>query len=255
MDGGIKAILSQVYELEGLLLLIDNHGKETNKLVYQLIAEKAENISQMAKILDDSEPLAEPEPMPEPMPEPEPEPEEPEIPDTTEPEPTPEPEPEPEEPVLEEQPDEFADDDFDDDFVDDSEYSEPEEPELPEEPDEPEYIDEEPEIHPDEPEISDDFGIIDSPAIPEDEPVFNDVITRSMAHDDFRKMLTLNDKFRFRRELFENSEKLFADALNTIDAMRSYAEAEDYFFNTLEWDKESEEVAEFMSKLKAYFEL
>lgn len=246
MDGGIKAILSQVYELEGLLLLIDNHGKETNKLVYQLIAEKAENISQMAKILDDSEPLPEPAPMPEPEPEPE-IPEEPEpVPEPVEPEPEPEPEP-----VLEEQPDEFSDDDFDDDFVDESEYSEPEEPEdLPEEP---EYIDEEPEPL-DSPEISDDFGIVDSPAIPEDEPVFNDVITRSMAHDDFRKMLTLNDKFRFRRELFENSEKLFADALNTIDAMRSFAEAEDYFFNTLEWDKESEEVAEFMSKLKAYFE-
>ena len=246
MDGGIKAILSQVYELEGLLLLIDNHGKETNKLVYQLIAEKAENISQMAKILDDSEPMPEPEIPEEPEPEPMPEPVEPEIHDTPEPEPEPEPEH-----VLEEQPDEFADDDFDDDFVDESEYSEPEEPEdLPEEPD---YIDEEPEPL-DSPEISDDFGIVDSPAIPEDEPVFNDVITRSMAHDDFRKMLTLNDKFRFRRELFENSEKLFADALNTIDAMRSFAEAEDYFFNTLEWDKESEEVAEFMSKLKAYFE-
>ena len=71
---------------------------------------------------------------------------------------------------------------------------------------------------------------------------------------DIRKAFTINDRFRFRRELFENSEKLFADALNTIDAMRSFAEAEDYFFNTLEWDKESEEVAEFMSKLKAYFE-
>lgn len=221
MDGGIKAILSQVYELEGLLLLIDNHGKETNKLVYQLIAEKAENISQMAKILDDSEPLPEPAPMPE---------------------------PEPERIVPEELPDEFADDDFDDVFVDESEDSEPDIPT-----DEPDYIDEEPEPL-DSPEISDDFGIVDSPAIPEDEPVFNDVITRSMAHDDFRKMLTLNDKFRFRRELFENSEKLFADALNTIDAMRSFAEAEDYFFNTLEWDKESEEVAEFMSKLKSYFE-
>ena len=235
MDGGIKAILSQVYELEGLLLLIDNHGKETNKLVYQLIAEKAENISQMAKILDDSEPLPEPVPMPEPEPEPEPVPE-------------PMPEPEPERIVPEELPDEFADDDFDDVFVDESEDSEPDIPT-----DEPDYIDEEPEPL-DSPEISDDLGIVDSPAIPEDEPVFNDVITRSMAHDDFRKMLTLNDKFRFRRELFENSEKLFADALNTIDAMRSYAEAEDYFFNTLEWDKESEEVAEFMSKLKAYFE-
>ena len=237
MDGGIKAILSQVYELEGLLLLIDNHGKETNKLVYQLIAEKAENISQMAKILDDSEPLPEPAPMPEPEPEPEPEPV-----------PEPMPEPEPERIVPEELPDEFADDDFDDVFVDESEDSEPDIPT-----DEPDYIDEEPEL-PEVPEISDDFGIVDSPAIPEDEPVFNDVITRSMAHDDFRKMLTLNDKFRFRRELFENSEKLFADALNTIDAMRSFAEAEDYFFNTLEWDKESEEVAEFMSKLKAYFE-
>ena len=229
MDGGIKAILSQVYELEGLLLLIDNHGKETNKLVYQLIAEKAENISQMAKILDDSEPLPEPAPMPEPAPEPVPA-------------------PEPERIVPEELPDEFADDDFDDVFVDESEDSEPDIPT-----DEPDYIDEEPEPL-DSPEISDDFGIVDSPAVPEDEPVFNDVITRSMAHDDFRKMLTLNDKFRFRRELFENSEKLFADALNTIDAMRSFAEAEDYFFNTLEWDKESEEVAEFMSKLKAYFE-
>ena len=240
MDGGIKAILSQVYELEGLLLLIDNHGKETNKLVYQLIAEKAENISQMAKILDDSEPLPEPAPMPEPEPEPEPEPV-----------PEPMPEPEPERIVPEELPDEFAEDDFDDVCVDESEYSKPDIPT--DEPDEPDYIDEEPEL-PDSPEISDDFGIVDSPAIPEDEPVFNDVITRSMAHDDFRKMLTLNDKFRFRRELFENSEKLFADALNTIDAMRSFAEAEDYFFNTLEWDKESEEVAEFMSKLKAYFE-
>lgn len=237
MDGGIKAILSQVYELEGLLLLIDNHGKETNKLVYQLIAEKAENISQMAKILDDSEPLPEPAPMPEPEPEPEPEPV-----------PEPMPEPEPERIVPEELPDEFADDDFDDVFIDESEDSEPDIPT-----DEPDYIDEEPEPL-DSHEISDDFGIVDSPAIPEDEPVFNDVITRSMAHDDFRKMLTLNDKFRFRRELFENSEKLFADALNTIDAMRSFAEAEDYFFNTLEWDKESEEVAEFMSKLKAYFE-
>ena len=236
MDGGIKAILSQVYELEGLLLLIDNHGKETNKLVYQLIAEKAENISQMAKILDDSEPLPEPAPMPEPEPEPVPEPM---------------PEPEPERIVPEKMPDEFIDDDFDDDFVDASEDSEPDV--TTDEPDEPDYIDEEPEL-PEVPEISDDFGIVDSPAIPEDEPVFNDVITRSMAHDDFRKMLTLNDKFRFRRELFENSEKLFADALNTIDAMRSFAEAEDYFFNTLEWDKESEEVAEFMSKLKAYFE-
>ena len=158
------------------------------------------------------------------------------------------PEPEPERIVPEELPDEFTDDDFDDNFVDESEDSEPDIPT-----DEPDYIDEEPEPL-DSPEISDDFGIVDSPAIPEDEPVFNDVITRSMAHDDFRKMLTLNDKFRFRRELFENSEKLFADALNTIDAMRSFAEAEDYFFNTLEWDKESEEVAEFMSKLKAYFE-
>lgn len=70
---------------------------------------------------------------------------------------------------------------------------------------------------------------------------------------DIRKLFTLNDKFRFRRELFGNSEMEFVDALNTVSAMHSMSEAEDYFYNDLEWDAEIEEVKDFMQVLQQYF--
>ncbi len=70
---------------------------------------------------------------------------------------------------------------------------------------------------------------------------------------DIRKMFTLNDKFRFRRELFGNSEIEFSDALNTVGAMRSMSEAEDYFYNDLGWNSEIDEVKEFMELLRQYF--
>lgn len=70
---------------------------------------------------------------------------------------------------------------------------------------------------------------------------------------DIRKLFTLNDKFRFRRELFGNSEMEFVDALNTVRAMHSMAEAEDYFYNDLEWNAEIEEVKDFMQVIQQYF--
>ena len=35
--------------------------------------------------------------------------------------------------------------------------------------------------------------------------------------------------------------------------MSSYEEAEDYFYNDLGWDKNSEEVADFMNVIKNHF--
>lgn len=69
-----------------------------------------------------------------------------------------------------------------------------------------------------------------------------------------RQMFTINDKFRFRRELFGNSETEFADTLNLVSAMGSLAEAEDYFYGDLEWDADSEEVEAFMGIITRYFE-
>lgn len=64
----------------------------------------------------------------------------------------------------------------------------------------------------------------------------------------------LNDRFRFKRELFGNSDAEFSSAMNMIAAMDSYDEAEEYFIGELEWDEENPEVVDFMEIIKGYFE-
>lgn len=70
---------------------------------------------------------------------------------------------------------------------------------------------------------------------------------------DLRRSFTINDKFRFRRELFGNSDSEFTDALNLVEAMGSYDEAEDYFITDLSWDREMPEVGEFLTVIEHYF--
>lgn len=70
---------------------------------------------------------------------------------------------------------------------------------------------------------------------------------------DLHKAFSLNDRYRFRRELFSNSELDWNDALNMVASMSSFDEAEDYFYNDLGWDKNSEEVTDFMSVIKNHF--
>lgn len=68
-----------------------------------------------------------------------------------------------------------------------------------------------------------------------------------------RNAFSINDKFRFQRELFGNNATEMTDAINLADAMNSYSEAEEYFYEDLGWDKESEEVIEFMKIIKNHF--
>lgn len=68
-----------------------------------------------------------------------------------------------------------------------------------------------------------------------------------------RKAFSLNDKFRFRRELFSNSESEMTEAINTIEAMSSIDEALDYFYNDLNWDKSSQEVKDFIEIITHHF--
>jgi hypothetical protein len=68
-----------------------------------------------------------------------------------------------------------------------------------------------------------------------------------------RKAFSLNDRFRFRRELFGNSDIEMSDTLNLVEAMSSYAEAVDYFMTDLQWDAENPEVADFMAIIEKHF--
>ena len=58
--------------------------------------------------------------------------------------------------------------------------------------------------------------------------------------------LTVNDKFRFRRELFSNSDVDLADALQVASQMSTPEEIEDYFYNDLCFNPEDEVVRDFM---------
>ncbi len=64
---------------------------------------------------------------------------------------------------------------------------------------------------------------------------------------------TINDRYRFRRELFGNSDTEFADTINLVSAMSSLQEAEEYFYGDLEWDASNEEVRDFMTIIAHYF--
>ncbi len=64
---------------------------------------------------------------------------------------------------------------------------------------------------------------------------------------------SLNDKFRFRRELFGNSDVDMAEALQVAESMSSVEEVEDYFYNDLCWDSNKEEVVDFLRVITARF--
>ena len=92
--------------------------------------------------------------------------------------------------------------------------------------------------------------------IEEEEPAtpvtLEEALQRQQAKE-LRKALSLNDRFRFRRELFGNSDIRMNETLSLIDAMQSYEEAEDFILNDLNWDVENPDVAEFMKIVQKHF--
>ena len=66
-------------------------------------------------------------------------------------------------------------------------------------------------------------------------------------------VFSINDKFRFRKELFNNSEIDFNNSLVLVASMDSFEEAEDYFVNELGWDSFQQNVEDFFEIIKKYF--
>lgn len=87
---------------------------------------------------------------------------------------------------------------------------------------------------------------------PDDRITIDEVFIRNKSKN-LRNAFSINDSFRFRRELFGNSAAEMADAINLAEAMQSFDEAEEYFYGDLGWDKDSEEVKEFMTIIRNHF--
>ncbi len=220
MEALFSKLTTQVYELEGLLLVVDKHGEDTPDVVYQRIAELGEQIAARPAQLQpdvnaqctmrDAQLQPTPEPATEPVTEPAPAPA---------PEPTPEPTPEP---IL----------------------SEPSEQELPDE----DYDADETWQHDNGEEFTEVFKVdYVEPTVRVDEK-----LQRSLSKD-MRKALSLNDRFRFKRELFAGSEVELNQALDLVNAMQSFDEAQEYFIQDLGWDQDNEDVAEFMGLVRRHF--
>ncbi len=66
-------------------------------------------------------------------------------------------------------------------------------------------------------------------------------------------VFSINDRYRFKCELFNNSDADFNNTLAFVASMENYDEAEDYFLGELQWDPSSREVIDFLEILKKYF--
>jgi hypothetical protein len=68
-----------------------------------------------------------------------------------------------------------------------------------------------------------------------------------------RLVFSINDRYRFKRELFNNSDADFNTTLALVASMEGYDEAEGYFIDELGWNEQSAEVTDFLDILKKYF--
>ena len=282
MDNAIKDIIDKTLELEGLLLLAQSRaGSELEASVNRLVILKKEEVAKLIDAAFGGEPECEVEPQPIVMPIVEVATVE-EITETIEPEenfiaepvedtiegpseesiekPVEEPseEPEPLENFIPE-PIEMPVEPPVSDIFDDSHLEPIEEPqpiEVPAAEDKPIFddapIDEE--DAPLDEEYEDDEEEDDDEVLDDDDEALtlDEALQRSMSRD-LRKAFSLNDRFRYRRELFGNSDVEMNDTLNLVETMHSYSEAEEFFYGDLEWDSESPEVKDFMAVIRNHF--
>lgn len=248
MKTDIRKMIAEAYELEGLLLLADNRGADTPEYVFAAIGEKLDRLQMLLgereggegeetqedayMVENDVADAGSEEP----------------VADTPESE---EPESEPEEDVAEVTAEQVADGEYDNEqepmvelVLDDEPTAEPD-AETPNVADETEAVEAEDNIE-EETEANEK-------ASDDSEPLRLDEKLQRSRSKDLKSAFSLNDTFRFRRELFGNSAAEMTDALHVVEAMHSFDEAEDYFYGDLGWDRESDDVKEFMAIIKNHF--
>ncbi len=247
-DVSIDDILRHVYELEGLVLVARKEDADRSMLL-QMIREKVACIDEM--LAKGEEPAAV---MPEQAASPQPGIAECPMPDAESAEDNPVPALEPEADTTDEAP--MLTDVGDSDDWDGSRHDSPEEPaaEMTFDYEEPQKIADCYDNEPEPPQEVDESPEAEYPTDGDEEEqvTVDDLLQRNMSRD-LKRAFTINDRFRYRRELFGNSDVEMNDAISLVEAMQSYAEAEEYFYDMLNWDRESPEVADFMAIIRNHF--
>lgn len=257
MNVNIEELITINYELEGLLYLALHRGEDTPVQVWAMISDKIDALREGVKMPDEQEettlspvtddidkisdePVIESE-----EPSTEAVVEEPDIPAETEEETEPEAaeetviETEPEAPVMET------------DIETETDAAIADTPVIAPEQEEEEIVSTDTD---DITEIDDEktSEVIEEVPV-ENEPIRLDEKLARQYSKDLRKAFSLNDRFRFRRELFGNSDAEMNDTLNLVEAMINREEAYDYFYHDLQWDRDNQEVIDFMAIIEKHF--
>ena len=91
----------------------------------------------------------------------------------------------------------------------------------------------------------------------ESEAIFSEIITtpsleKPVSVGELRKAFTINDRFRFRRELFGGNDREFVALIDRLSGMSSFDEAEQCIYNVVA-DRDADVVAEFKSIVSTFF--
>ena len=94
--------------------------------------------------------------------------------------------------------------------------------------------------------------LTEQPAIKTQASSLNDLLERKNLSD-FRKAFSLNDRFRFRRELFGGSEELMNQVIADLNEIKSYEASVTYLQNVLNGKGEETAVADFLQLIEKRF--
>lgn len=104
-------------------------------------------------------------------------------------------------------------------------------------------------------DLSDKSEPIEAAIAPEPEPEYEpepEVIPAPQPSGDLRKAFTINDRFRFRRELFGGDDKAMLDVIAHLSECQSYGDALAYI-DTLGWSADNEAAGEFKEIVSTFF--
>lgn len=102
------------------------------------------------------------------------------------------------------------------------------------------------------PKVETELNEIEEMPSADDDIRVDEMLTRRGA-EDLKRVFTLNDKFRFRRELFHQNDDLFRDALARLESFSSYEEARQYIISDFETEENKDSVADFLNIIKPHY--
>ena len=83
----------------------------------------------------------------------------------------------------------------------------------------------------------------------------DDILKQRIASKDIRKAISLNDRFRFKRDLFGGSDEAMCKTIEILNTMHSAEEALNYLEKNFQWNFEDETTNDFITILEKRFSL